>query len=442
MRRGLVSLLDLFLDSCHTMSMTKNEVSGDISLKGGIPINLPANMAVVLTALAIRSAAADFIKILDERSRRVITRRFGLDGNDPKTLHAIGVDEGVTRERIRQVEQTVLKLFRSEKRNSAEFANAKKVEEVLLQAIIFLGGIAREELLCELLGLKTKADSAALGFLMKCLPGVTEVRESNRFKRYFRYEEHVDTDKIIMAARTILGEKKIMFSDADLFGKIRERCAINSANHVVFSVLLITHDLVRTPFGEWGIRGWVEATPRGVGDKAFVVLKRGGKPLHFLKITDLINSAQYDQRTAHPQTVHNELIRDERFILVGRGMYALKEWGYQSGTVGDVLERVIGKRSQALSKEDLIDEVLKERIVKRNTILLALQNRKRFARNAQGLYEVVSGEDKKADSASQVSVSAEKSKQIINNDMTVVNSPKAAIPPSVSKTEDLLGGNA
>ena len=406
------------------MDMTKNEVSGGISLKGEIPINLPSDAVAVLTASAIRSATADFLKILDERSRRVITRRFGLDGGDPKTLHAIGVDEGVTRERIRQVEQTVLKLFRSDKSNTVDFANTKKVQGVLLQVVNFLGGITREELLCVLLGLKTKADSAALGFLIKCLPGVTEVRESNRFKRYFRNEEHVDSDKIIVAARAVLGEKKIMLSDVDLFGKIRDHCAINSANHVIFSVLSITHDLVRTPFGEWGIRGWVEATPRGVGDKAYVVLKRGGKPSHFLKITDLINSAQYDQRIAHPQTVHNELIRDGRFILVGRGMYALKEWGYHAGTVGDVLERIIMKSIRSLSKEELIDEVLKERIVKRNTILLALQNRKRFVRDAQGFYKLVS----------------EQQKQIINNDTTVENSPNST--PSVSKTEDSLGGNA
>lgn len=391
-----------------------------------MPINLPQNVAAVLTASAIRSAAADYIKALDDRSKRVITRRFGLDGEEPRTLHAIGLEEGVTRERIRQVEQAVLKLFRSEKRNAAEFANTKKIQEALLQVIAFLGGVAREELICELLGLKTTAESAALGFLMKCLPGVTEVRESNRYRRFFRHEEHVDADKIVAAARTILTEKKVLLSDADLFGKIRERCAINAANHVIFSVLLITHDLVRTPFNQWGIRGWVEATPRGVGDKAYVVLKRGGKPKHFLEITELINGAKYDQRTAHPQTVHNELIRDGRFILVGRGMYALKEWGFQAGTVGDVLERVIKNNPVPMQKEALIDEVLKERIVKRNTILLALQNRKRFVRDAQGFYKMAE----------------EQQKQIINIDGTVETTPAVAAEPSESKTEGSFGGTA
>jgi len=164
-----------------------------------------------------------------------------------------------------------------------------------------------------------------------------------------------------------------------------------------------------------------------VGDKAYVVLKRGGEPLHFLKITDFINSAKFDERVAHPQTVHNELIRDERFILVGRGMYALKEWGYQAGTVGDVLERIIKENSKSMNKKELVDEVLKERIVKRNTILLALQNRKRFVRDAQGCYSLV------AFSKTVDDKEVEKQKQIINNDGAVGPAPK---------TEDSLGGNA
>ena len=203
---------------------------------------------------------------------------------------------------------------------------------------------------------------------------------------------------------------------------------LHMGNQVIFSVLLITHDLVRTSFNQWGIRGWVEATPRGVGDKAYVVLKRNEKPMHFLKITEWINAAKFDQRVAHPQTVHNELIRDERFILVGRGTYALKEWGYQAGTVGDVLERIIKARPHTLSKEVLIEEVLKERIVKRNTILLALQNRKRFERDAQGFYGIINVAEPDANN-----MAVEKQTQIINNDATVKQTP-----PS----EDSLSGNA
>lgn len=357
---------------------------------------LPSPVLGVLHSSAIRLAADELLKTLDERSRRVIIRRFGLDGKAPKTLHSIGQDEGVTRERIRQIEQVVLKNFRSEKNKASESSDVGKVQVALSQALSFLGGVAREEMLCQLLGLKDKTESAALGFLLNCMSDVREIRETNRWKKYFRNQKHVEVESIIEMARTILNEQKTLCNDKDFFDKIRKRLGKDIVDHILYSVLTIAHDLVRTTFGEWGIKGWVEATPRGVGDKAYVVLKRHKEPLHFLKITELINGAGFDNRKAHHQTVHNELIRDERFILVGRGTYALREWGYQPGTVGDVLERIMKTNSQATMKEDLIDAVLKERMVKRNTILLALQNRKRFTRDENGRYTFLQKEEKES----------------------------------------------
>jgi DNA-directed RNA polymerase delta subunit len=374
---------------------------------------LPSPVLDVLRPSAIRSATEELLKTLDERSRRVITRRFGLDGKAPKTLHSIGQDEGVTRERIRQIEQVVLKNFRSEKSKTVEFSGTKRVQTALSQALTFLGGVAREEMLCQLLDLKDKTESAALGFLLNCMPDVREIRETNRWKKYFLNQKHVEVESVVESARAILNEQKALCADEEFFGKIRKRLGKDIADHILYSVLTIAHDLVRTTFGEWGVKGWVEATPRGVGDKAYVVLKRNKEPLHFLKITDLINGADFDNRKAHHQTVHNELIRDERFILVGRGTYALREWGYQSGTVGDVLERIMKTNSQAVMKEDLIDAVLKERMVKRNTILLALQNRKRFVRDENGKYALLQKEGKE--------IQGEKNQtQIINNSRSAV----------------------
>ena len=41
---------------------------------------------------------------LDDKEREVIRRRFGLDGEDPRTLQEIGEEMGLSRERIRQIE--------------------------------------------------------------------------------------------------------------------------------------------------------------------------------------------------------------------------------------------------------------------------------------------------------------------------------------------------
>ena len=127
--------------------------------------------------------------------------------------------------------------------------------------------------------------------------------------------------------------------------------------------------------------------PKGVRDKAYVVLSRSGKPMHFRAIAEAINSLQWTKKPAHHQTVHNELIKaNNRFVLVGRGLYALREWGYTPGTVSQVMAEVIKKSGHSLTRQEVVQKVLEHRFVKENTILLNLQNRSIFSKDAEGKY--------------------------------------------------------
>ena len=142
---------------------------------------------------------------------------------------------------------------------------------------------------------------------------------------------------------------------------------------------------------KWGLREWPEVNPKGIKDKAYVALRNTGKPLHFRDVAVLIAELQevlgITSKRVLPQTVHNELIKDNRFVLVGRGMYALNEWGYSAGTVKDVL-RVLLSKNKALAKQELINLVKKERQVKDSTILLNLQDKNIFTKDTQGRYYI------------------------------------------------------
>jgi hypothetical protein len=126
-----------------------------------------------------------------------------------------------------------------------------------------------------------------------------------------------------------------------------------------------------------------------MSDKIYLVLKKVGKPLHFNDITRLINETKFDHRVAYPPTVHNELILNDRYVLVGRGIYALKEWGYKPGVVVDILTSILKKEQRPMTRDELVAEVLKQRMVKRNTIHLALTNRKKFIKDLKGAYSLV-----------------------------------------------------
>ena len=108
--------------------------------------------------------------------------------------------------------------------------------------------------------------------------------------------------------------------------------------------------------------------------------------MHFKEIVSKINETFKGNRRPHPQTVHNELIKNNQFVLVGRGTYALADWGYKPGTVSDVLARIIKDADRPLSREEIMEAVLKERAVKQNTVMLNLQNKNYFQKTEEGKY--------------------------------------------------------
>ena len=150
--------------------------------------------------------------------------------------------------------------------------------------------------------------------------------------------------------------------------------------------LAISKKIGRNPLGEWGPTSSANITPKGIRDYAYLAIRQHGSPLHFTEVTRRI--AELFEKKAHTATTHNELIKDSRFVLVGRGLYALTEWGYVEGVVRDVIKKILNENGP-LTKEEIIDKVLKERYVKPNTILVNLQDVKYFVKNSDGTYSLV-----------------------------------------------------
>jgi DNA-directed RNA polymerase delta subunit len=119
-----------------------------------------------------------------------------------------------------------------------------------------------------------------------------------------------------------------------------------------------------------------------------LILKKATKPLHFSEITNLINKAGFDSKIACPATVHNELILNDQYVLVGRGIYALKEWGYKEGTVVDVIYNVLEEAGKPMKKDDIVEEVLKTRMVKKSTVYLSLLNKAKFQKIGYDEYTI------------------------------------------------------
>ncbi|MDO8424568.1 MAG: sigma factor-like helix-turn-helix DNA-binding protein [bacterium] len=316
----------------------------------------------------------DLIKDLPPKQKEVVLRRFGLlnkESNESaperETLESIGKSFGITRERVRQIEATSLKDMEPKlKKYKAIFRDFKKYFQKF-------GGVRKEKTLFEELGEKKWQNQAY--FLLNLGQGFMRFGEN----RDFWSSWCLSRDSLSQAKRTVetLSQKLEKFQKPFAIKNLASVVSLRPP--VLESWLEISKKIQRNGEGFYGLRTWPEINPRGIKDKAFLAFRKVKKPLHFTEVSQLIEGSLV-------QTVHNELIRDPRFVLVGRGVYALKEWGYAPGQVKDVISSTIKEEGRPLSREEILEKVLKQRMVKENTIFLNLSNKKYFSKDSQGKY--------------------------------------------------------
>lgn len=335
---------------------------------------------------------------LSSREQDILRRRFGLHGKGNETLEEIGGGYNVTRERIRQIENTAIKNIKSSK-NFSEII--KPAELVILESLERHGGIMSENHLLEyLLATSGSEDSGKshLLFLLEKLTSDRFIKEQHPKTVISWKVDFADWEKVLITIDEVIKILESLgspVSHEDLLEKIKETevyslhseyygLGENSIDPIIAHIRM-SSDLDRNSFGEWGLANWSTIRPKRMGDKIYLVMKKHGKPLHFRDITEKINGAGFDKKRAYPPTVHNELILDERYILVGRGIYALREWGFLPGVVSDVIAEIL-KKFGPLDKEEIVSRVLEQRFVKKGTVYLALSNQNKFLRNQEGKF--------------------------------------------------------
>ncbi len=325
--------------------------------------------------------------ISNQRTRDILQLRFGLKDGQRKTLEAIGQRYGITRERVRQVEEAAFSDLRKPVPINVFRPAFRSIDSFLNQE----GRVVREE---RLLAFLTKTDNphsarGALFFILTLGQPYQRFVETDKFHPLWSNSETAlsQVEETVGQLVNKLKEVQKPISQRALLSSCKE-AGIGLSRRIIFSYLDATKQVDQNNFGQFGLVKWPEISPRGAKDKAYIVLKGQGRPLHFREVADLINQANLGTNLAQAQTVHNELIKDPRFILVGRGTYALKEWGYQPGTVKDVIIQIL-KEDNSLDKKDILEKVLKTRLVKPNTVFINLQNRNYFVRNKQGRYSLV-----------------------------------------------------
>src|SRR3989344_4277049 len=328
------------------------------------------------------------LSCLQERTRDVIERRYGLTGKEAEclTIEAIGQIYDITRERVRQIENFALDTIRK----SEVYIKNKPAFDELEDYFTRHGGIAKEEIILNELG-KDKSTKNQIIFILELGESFVLLKEDDQFHDRWTTNREV-ADQIHTALEGL--HKSLSYEDliaeAEMIERFNEHLRGNIKDYVsgeqTRSWLGLSKNIGSNPIGEWGLADSPNIRTRGVRDYAYLVLRQHGKPLHFTDVAGQIEE-MFD-RNAHVATTHNELIKDDRFVLVGRGMYALSEWGYANGVVREVIKSIL-KDNGPMSKEDVIKEVMKQRQVKENTINVNLQNPRYFKKDQKGKYQLV-----------------------------------------------------
>lgn len=346
-------------------------------------------MAKVSLTFKPKQVVKHLLTTLAPRAREVIEGRYGLGEEAERvTLEGIGNVYGITRERVRQIENYALASIRKSPVFKAEKAVFDELETIMRGA----GGVVAEDEILEMLA-KDASTKNHIHFLMVLGDAFTKTKEDEEFRHRWSVDKKL-SENIQLSLRKLYQD----ISDDDL---IPESELINrflndiedlnekyKNEEIAKRWLGLSKSLGKNPLGEWGRTSSPNVRVKGMRDYAYLVIKRHGSPMHFREVAKAITTVF--NKKAHEATTHNELIKDKRFVLVGRGLYALAEWGYTNGVVKDVIAAVL-KKHGPLSKEDIIEKVRNERYVKDNTIVVNLQDTKMFKRDKNGLYALARG---------------------------------------------------
>jgi hypothetical protein len=321
-----------------------------------------------------QNSSKKLLRGLKDRDKYVLESRFGLNEEDKKTLESIGQEYNITRERVRQIQDAALKAIRKSENYDDALDIFKEIETVIHE----MGGIISEDHLLDTVS-EDRVIQNHIHFHLVVGDNFKKHKEDTKFKNRWSVNSKL-ADKVHSALEKLhqhVGEEEIL-SEEEMILKFLDRLDGEEdgviEQEIAEQFLKLSKLINKNPLGDWGLTSSQNISVRGIRDYAYLIMKKSGSPMHFREVAKAISETF--GKKAHAATTHNELIKDERFVLVGRG---------RAGVVKDVIRDLIAERGP-MTKDEIIESVLKERYLKENTILVNLSNKDYFIKDTQGKY--------------------------------------------------------
>lgn len=332
----------------------------------------------------VKSLIEGALKLIDQpREREIITRRFGLEGAK-ETLEQIGERLDITRERVRQLEKAALIRLKiaAEKGNIENLAD---IEKALIRNLAESGRISKTQALADHYLEKSASaqEVSNILFIAEISSKLVVIQENDKYHSAIANAEYGDERKIKTAIDEIVNIIKKNKSPMTL-DELDAKLSYEHPSQI--EAIASISKLLASLNGIWGLEKWPSVNPKNIRDKIFVILGAKKEPMHFSEIAEEIRKSDFSRKDVTTQAIHNELIKDKRFVLIGRGIYALDDWGFKKGTVADTIAAVLKEAGEPLYRDEIVKRVLEKRKVKETTVLLNLQSKKEFVRVAKATY--------------------------------------------------------
>ena len=332
----------------------------------------------------LKKAISGSLKIIEqEREKEIISRRFGLNGTK-ETLEQIGDMLSITRERVRQLEKAILVRLQI----SAEDGQIPELitaEKLLIRNLTEMGRVARLTDLADKIYNRpaTPSERTGINFIATFAKNLSIVEENDKYYTAVGITEYGDSR--VIRARVDEIVKIVKENKAPLtLDELDDKLDYEHPDHI--KAVASISKLLASLNGYWGLAKWPSVNPKNIRDKIYVILEIKHEPMHFSEIAREIKESNFKRKNVTVQAIHNELIKDPRFVLIGRGIYALSNWGYKKGTISEIITSILEKSDHPLTREEIVKQVLRVRRVKETTILLNLQNKKLFKKVERNLY--------------------------------------------------------
>lgn len=353
-------------------------------------------------ARSVCSVINTLLPQIKQRNREIFLRRTGLLNGKEETLEEIGFSFGLTRERVRQIEETIklklIKLIRRESKDILDIIFKEISNQIVLsteESFNIYQNLIKENvefsrnvivnLIMEAIGNKALFISSS-GNLWTVSKAIA-----------IRYPDIIRIARRILSGLTM--DLELLAVEVSREIGFREKVEIEVVKKIIRASARFLNIVDIQGYDSNAISPQSQRLSNIRKDFAYFYIKRQGVPVN---LREIFRAMQDEAPHLVPQeggmsdvmhVLDSNLERDKRLAWAGQSIFALVEWGYEHEvtTIGKAVERLLRRVGRAMSTGEICNEILKLYSVSANSVSAALKREegKRFRRVKKGFWTIV-----------------------------------------------------